>query len=151
MKAPGRYTNFTRLDSDLANFKTYFCKLGADDNLDTELSDFYQSAISDNTNFIIYLDYNGSKHRVDGYRASSQYGYMVRMSYNKISGRFGTAQRTLNGGAWGNWDYNIKNSDFGYVRADVDGGQSWISMDIQGGKNLVVYKNGVKVGSIMIN
>ena len=50
-------------------------------------------------------------------------------------------------GSWKDWKYAVTNSDNGYVRADVDGGQSWISMDIQNGKNLVVYKNGTRVGS----
>ena len=29
-------------------------------------------------------------------------------------------------GTWSEWDYFVSNLDFGYVRADVDGGQSWI-------------------------
>ncbi|WP_147590618.1 hypothetical protein [Enterocloster asparagiformis] len=55
----------------------------------------------------------------------------------------------VNAAGW-KWDEYILTSDYGYVRADVDGGQSWISMDIQGGKNLVVYKNGSKVGSVAL-
>lgn len=134
-----RNTNFTRLVDDL-------------------VSDFTAAVVQDlNSPTMAINSYlNNASNPPNGYQTGGKV-----ISVIDSNGELGTQLSLTRGyshpqyrykdnNGWSAWKNILLDSDFGYVRADVDGGKSWISMDIQNGKNLTVYKNGAKVGSVAL-